>query len=395
MLKIEKSYLNLSDDYLFKKISNMKNELAKKYDDIIDLSIGDVKLPLAECVVNKCKESLNEMLDSKTFRGYSPNGGYEFLKEKIQEEYNLMNIPVNLNEIFISDGAKSDISNILDLFSSDNVSIIPDPVYPVYVDTNIMKNMKVIYSNANEENDFLPSPDFNIKCGLIYLCSPNNPTGAAYTKEQLSQWVEYANYNKALILYDAAYECFISDNKYCRSIFEINGSKTCAIEFKSFSKSCGFTGMRCGYTIVPESLNFDNMNINKMWNRRHATKFNGVPYIIQRAAEATFSNEGKNQCKKALIYYKENAKIISETLKALSIKFFGGDTSPYIWMKCPFGMKSWDFFDYLLSNFRIVGVPGAGFGKNGEYFFRLSCFGLKNSVLEACSRLKKMKEKYV
>lgn len=395
MLKIEKSYLNLSDDYLFKKISNRKNELEGKYNDIIDLSIGDVKLPLAKCVVSKCKESLDEMLDSKTFRGYSPNGGYKFLKEKIQEEYNLMNISVNLNEIFISDGAKSDISNILDLFSSDNVSIIPDPVYPVYVDTNIMKNMKVIYSDSNEENNFLPSPDFNIKCGLIYLCSPNNPTGAAYTKEQLSKWVEYANYNKALILYDAAYECFISDNKYCKSIFEIDGSKTCSIEFKSFSKSCGFTGMRCGYTIVPETLVFDNMNINKMWNRRHATKFNGVPYIIQRAAEATFSDEGKNQCKEALIYYKENAKIISETLSALSIKFFGGDTSPYIWMKCPFNMKSWEFFDYLLTNFRVVGVPGVGFGKNGEYFFRLSCFSLRNDIIEACDRFKKMKEKYV
>lgn len=395
MLKIEKSYLNLSDDYLFKKISNRKNELEEKYNDIIDLSIGDVKLPLAKCVVDKCKESLDEMLDSKTFRGYSPNGGYKFLKEKIQEEYSLMNISVDLNEIFISDGAKSDISNILDLFSSDNVSIIPDPVYPVYVDTNIMKNMKVIYSNSTEENNFLPSPDFNIKCGLIYLCSPNNPTGAAYTKEQLSKWVEYANYNKALILYDAAYECFISDNKYCRSIFEIDGSKTCSIEFKSFSKSCGFTGMRCGYTVVPETLVFDNMNINKMWNRRHATKFNGVPYIIQRATEATFSDEGKNQCNEALIYYKENAKIISETLSALSIKFFGGDTSPYIWMKCPFNMKSWEFFDYLMTNFRVVGVPGAGFGKNGEYFFRLSCFSLRNDIIEACNRLKKMKEKYV
>ena len=395
MLKIEKSYLNLSDDYLFKKISNKKNELEEQYDDIIDLSIGDVKLPLSECVVNKCKDSLNEMLDAKTFRGYSPNGGYKFLKEKIQEEYNSRNIAVSLNEIFVSDGAKSDISNILDLFSSDNISIIPDPVYPVYVDTNIMKNMKVIYSNAVEENDFLPSPDFNVKCGLIYICSPNNPTGAAYTKEQLSRWVEYANYNRALILYDAAYECFITDNKYCKSIFEIDGSKTCAIEFKSFSKSCGFTGMRCAYTVVPETLVFDNMNINKMWNRRHATKFNGVPYVIQRAAEATFSDEGKKQCKKALIYYKENAKIISETLKDLSIKFFGGETSPYVWMKCPLDMKSWDFFDYLLSNFRLVGVPGVGFGKNGEYFFRLSCFSLRRDIIEACNRLKKIKEKYV
>ena len=395
MLKIEKTYLNLSDDYLFKKIASRKNELKKKYDDVIDLSIGDVKLPLSDSVVTKCKKSLDEMLNSKTFRGYSPNGGYDFLKQKIQDEYRMRNILIDLSEIFISDGAKSDISNILDLFSSDNVSIIPDPVYPVYVDTNIMKNMKIIYADSVEENNFLPLPDFNVRCGLIYICSPNNPTGAAYTKEQLSKWVEYANYNNALILYDAAYECFISDDKYCKSIFEIDGSKTCAIEFKSFSKSCGFTGMRCGYTVVPNSLIFDDMNINKMWSRRHATKFNGVPYIIQRAAEETFSDEGKNQCKKALIYYKENAKIISETLTELSIKFFGGDASPYIWMKCPFNMKSWDFFDYLLSKFRVIGVPGVGFGKNGEYFFRLSCFSLRDDVIEACNRLKKIKENYV
>ena len=394
MVSLEKNYMKLSDDFLFKKIADERSKFEEKFDDVIDLSIGDIKLPLSKSVIDKCKKASDEMLNVETFRGYSPNGGYLFLKEKIQNEYSERKISVELDEIFISDGAKSDISNILDLFSSNNTSLIPDPVYPVYVDTNIMKGTKIIYSDCNEENNFLPSPNFNIKVDLIYICSPNNPTGSSYTKEQLSEWVEYANYNKSIILYDAAYEAFISDKKYCKSIFEIEGSKTCAIEFKSFSKSSGFTGMRCGYTIVPNSLVFDGMNLNKMWNRRHSTKFNGVPYIIQRAAEETYSEKGKEQCKKSLMYYKENAKILSDALRSISIDFVGGDNSPYIWMKCPFGMKSWDFFRYLLSNFRIVGVPGVGFGKNGEHFFRLSCFGLRDNINIACNRLKKIKENY-
>lgn len=389
MVKVERRYSNLANDFLFKTVAEKRNKMREKFDDIIDLSIGDVKLPLSKNIVEKCKKASDEMAKIETFRGYSPNTGYSFLKDKIRKEYEKRNIYVDNDEIFISDGAKSDISNILDLFSSDNTSLIPDPVYPVYVDTCIMKGINITYIDCNEDNNFLPLPDDRV-ADIIYICSPNNPTGAAYTKDELSKWIDYANCNKSVILYDAAYEAFISDDKYCRSIFEIERSRTCAIEFKSFSKSAGFTGMRCGYTVVPKDLVFEDMNINRMWTRRHATKFNGVPYIIQRAAEESLSDEGERECKKALNYYRENAKMISKVLRSMSIKFFGGENSPYIWMKCPFEMKSWEFFDYLLSNLRIVGVPGVGFGKNGEYFFRLSCFNLRDNVSLACERLKKL-----
>ena len=389
MVKVEKRYSNLANDFLFKTVAEKRNKMREKFDDIIDLSIGDVKLPLSKSIVKKCKEASGEMSKIETFRGYSPNGGYSFLKDKIREEYESRNISIKDDEIFISD-----IANILDLFSSDNISLIPDPVYPVYVDTCIMKGINITYIDCNEENNFLPLPD-NRVADMIYICSPNNPTGAAYAKDELSKWVDYANYNKSVIFYDAAYEAFISDGKYCRSIFEIDGSRTCAIEFKSFSKSAGFTGMRCGYTVVPKELIFEEMSINKMWTRRHVTKFNGVPYIIQRAAEESLSGEGKKECQKALNYYKENARMISKTLESISIEFFGGENSPYVWMKCPLGMKSWVFFDYLLSKLRIVGVPGVGFGKNGEYFFRLSCFNLRDNISEACKRLKKLGEDYV
>ena len=391
-MKIANWSKTLKNNFLFQAVADKLKQFKSKYPEkeIINMGIGDVSLPLADEVIKACTFAANEMGKSSSFRGYSPNGGYDFLKQKIKDEYKNLGILVNMDEIFISDGAKSDMSNILDIFSSGNTCLIPDPVYPVYLDTSIMKGMKIEFSNATEQNNFLPEPDFNKKVDIIYVCSPNNPTGAAYTKNQMKKWIDYANSCDAVILYDAAYEAFIEDNDLCRSIFEIPESKTCAIEFKSFSKSAGFTGMRCGYSIVPNDLQRENASLNHLWSRRHATKFNGVPYIIQRAAEASLSDEGKLECQKSIKYYKQNAKLISEVLNKLSIKFFGGLNSPYIWLKCPNNMTSWEFFDYLLQDLNIVGTPGSGFGKNGENYFRLSCFASREKTQEACNRFLKL-----
>ncbi len=388
-LRIANWAKTIKNNYLFQTVAEKTKKFSEKNPEakIINMGIGDVSLPISEFVVKSCLEASKEMGEISSFRGYSPNGGYDFLKEKIQEEYSQRDISLDLDEIFISDGAKSDMSNILDIFSGQNICSIPDPVYPVYLDTSIMKGLKVEFLDANEENDFLPLPDFSVKRDIIYICSPNNPTGAAYSREQMKKWVDYANEYESIILYDAAYESFIQDSNLCKSIFEIEGSKSCAIEFKSFSKSAGFTGMRCGYSIVPKELKRENISLNSIWSRRHSTKFNGVPYIIQRAAEASLSLQGKHECEQNIKYYMKNYEKISETLDSLSIKFFGGN-SPYVWMKCPNGMKSWEFFDYLLKNLKIVGTPGSGFGKNGENYFRLSCFGLHENVSEACERLR-------
>ena len=379
----------LKNNFLFQAVSDKLEEFKEKNSEkeVINMGIGDVSLPLADEVIKACISATNEMGKSSSFRGYSPNGGYDFLKLKIKDEYKNLGILVNTDEIFISDGAKSDMSNILDIFSSDNTCLIPDPVYPVYLDTSIMNGMRIEFANATEQNNFLPEPDFNKKVDIIYICSPNNPTGAAYTKIQMKRWIDYANSCGAVILYDAAYESFIEDDNFCRSIFEIPESKTCAIEFKSFSKSAGFTGMRCGYSIVPKELKRENVSLNYLWNRRHSTKFNGVPYIIQRAAEASLSDAGKKECQKAIKYYKENAQMLAKVFSQLSIKFFGGLNSPYLWIKCPNNMNSWEFFDYLLQNLNIIGTPGSGFGKNGENYFRFSCFASREDVQKACSKL--------
>ena len=388
-MKIANWSKTLKNNFLFQAVSDKLEEFKEKNPEkeVINMGIGDVSLPLASEVIRACISATNEMGKSSSFRGYSPNGGYDFLKLKIKDEYKNLGILVNTDEIFISDGAKSDMSNILDIFSSDNTCLIPDPVYPVYLDTSIMNGMKIEFANAVEQNNFLPEPDFNKKVDIIYICSPNNPTGAAYTKIQMKRWIDYANSCGAVILYDAAYESFIEDDNFCRSIFEIPESKTCAIEFKSFSKSAGFTGMRCGYSIVPKDLKRENVSLNYLWNRRHSTKFNGVPYIIQRAAEASLSDAGKKECQKAIKYYKENAQILAKTFNQLSIKFFGGLNSPYLWIKCPNNMNSWEFFDYLLQNLNIIGTPGSGFGKNGENYFRFSCFASREDVQKACSKL--------
>ena len=391
-MKINKNYQKLEDSYLFSTIAHKVAEFTQKNPDasVIRLGIGDVTLPLAPAVVKAMNKAVEEMGVKESFRGYGPEQGYGFLKEAIQKYYASRNTHLELDEIFISDGAKSDVGNILDLFSQDNTVLVPNPVYPVYVDTNVMAGRKIVFADANEANDFLPMPDENIKADIIYICSPNNPTGAVYTKEGLKKWVDYALKNNAIILYDAAYECFIKDKNLPRSIFEIEGAKKCAIEFCSFSKTAGFTGTRCGYTIVPQELVYYGVHINKMWLRRQTTKFNGVPYIVQRGAEAVFSEEGQKQIQENIAYYSENAKIIADTLRAKGIYFTGGTHSPYIWLKCPNNMNSWEFFDYLLEKAQVVGTPGAGFGENGEGFFRLTSFGDRAKTIEAMERFSKL-----
>ena len=388
-MNINTNYQNISDSYLFSTIAKKVAEFSAKNPDkkIIKLGIGDVTLPLCKVVVKALKDASDEMGVKETFRGYGPEQGYEFLKSKIQAYYKSNGTNLDNDEIFISDGAKSDLGNILDLFSTNNTVLVPDPVYPVYVDTNTMAGRKIIYIDANADNNFLPLPDESVKADIIYICSPNNPTGAVYNKDQLKKWVDYANKNKAVILFDSAYECFITDETLPRSIYEIEGAKTCAIEFCSLSKMAGFTGTRCGWTVVPKAL-ADGV-LNKMWLRRQTTKFNGVPYIVQRGAEAVFTSDGQKEIQENLNYYKENAKLISEVLKKHNIWHIGGKHSPYIWLKCPNNMTSWEFFDYLLENIQIVGTPGSGFGKNGEGYFRLTSFGSRENTQQAVERLDK------
>ena len=391
MLKVNKNYANLKESYLFSDIAHKVAEFSEAHPDvkIIKMGIGDVTLPLAETVVDAARDASAEMGVKETFRGYGPEQGYAFLREAIREYYAQRGTMLEDDEIFVSDGAKSDIGNILDLFDKDNTVLIPDPVYPVYVDTNIMDGRKVLFADANEENSFLPMPTDDLKADIIYICSPNNPTGAAYSREQLKKWVDFANGQGSIILFDAAYESFVEDDSP-RSIFEIEGAETCAIEFCSLSKTAGFTGTRCGYTVVPKALKFDGMSINKMWLRRQTTKFNGVSYIVQRAAAAVFTDEGRKQVAENIAYYKENAAIITAAMDELGLFYTGGKNSPYIWFKCPNGMDSWEFFDKLLCEVGVVGTPGAGFGNNGSKFFRITSFSTHENTREAMERLKKL-----
>ncbi len=397
MPKLNENYLNLKESYLFSEIAHRVAEYTAANPDkkVIRLGIGDVTLPLVPKAIEALHAGVDEMSSQDTFKGYGPEQGYDFLRNAVVEYYKRRNTEISLKEVFISDGAKSDTGNITDLFGPDNVVLVPDPVYPVYVDTNIMCGRNITYLDATKENGFTPLPDKNMHADIIYICSPNNPTGATYTRTQLKSWVDYALENKALILFDAAYECFITDEDCPRSIFEIEGAKKCAIEFCSLSKTAGFTGTRCGYTIVPEELKFatsdgGELSMNKMWTRRQTTKFNGVPYIVQKGAAAVFSEEGMAQCEENIAYYRENAKIIADCLDKKGITYFGGKNSPYIWFECPNGMNSWDFFDYLLNNAQVVGTPGAGFGRNGENYFRLTSFGSKENTIEAMERFDKL-----
>lgn len=395
MPKLNENYQNVKDSYLFAEIARRvkvyEETHPEKAADIIRLGIGDVTLPLTKSVIEALHEAVDSQAVSETFKGYGPEQGYAFAQEAIADYYARNGVEVKATDIFISDGAKSDTGNITELFAKDNVVLVPDPVYPVYVDTNTMDGKNIIYMNGTKENDFLPMPDENVKADIIYLCSPNNPTGACYNKEQLEAWVAYALKNDAVILYDSAYEAFITDPTLPRSIYAIEGAKKCAIEFCSLSKTAGFTGTRFSYTVVPEELVFETSNdgtlsLHNMWNRRQCTKFNGTPYIIQYAGAKVFTEEGMKECQENIGYYRENAHMIAETLEKKGISFTGGVNSPYIWFECPKGMESWEFFDYLLENAQVVGTPGAGFGENGKNYFRLTSFGKHEKTKEAMER---------
>ncbi|HIU59019.1 MAG TPA: LL-diaminopimelate aminotransferase [Candidatus Scatosoma pullistercoris] len=393
-MQLNENYENLSESYLFATVAKKASEYASAHPEqkVIKLSIGDVTLPLAPAVIAAMHKAVDEMGVKETFRGYPPYEGYDFLRESISEYYARRGVKVPASDIFVSDGAKSDCGNLPELFGPDNTVLVPDPVYPVYVDTNLMAGRKIVYAAATKENGFLPMPDEKVQADLIYICSPNNPTGAAYTKEQLQKWVDYALEKDAVILYDAAYECFVQDGA-ARSIYEAAGAEKCAIEMCSFSKTAGFTGTRCGYTVVPSALVRKGVSLKEMWFRRQSTKFNGVSYIVQRGAAAVFTEEGLAQIGENLGYYRENARIIADCMDRCGIFYTGGKNSPYIWLKCPDGMKSWEFFDYLLREAQVVGTPGSGFGRNGEGYFRLTAFGDRENTREACERLYRLLKK--
>lgn len=404
MFKINDNYTKLPGSYLFSTIAKKVNAFteANKDANIIRLGIGDVTLPLAPKVVSAMRDAVDEMGVKETFKGYAPDLGYEFLRKAIADnDFKARGVDIALDEIFISDGAKSDSGNIGDIFSVDNRIAVCDPVYPVYVDTNAMagrageynpeteKWSNVIYMPCTAENNFAPelpeeTPD------IIYLCFPNNPTGATITKDELQKWVDYANEKKAVIIYDAAYEAYITEDNVAHTIYECDGAKTCAIEIRSFSKNAGFTGTRLGFTVIPKELKCGDVSLNSLWARRHGTKFNGAPYIIQKAGEAVYTEEGKKQTKEQIAYYMNNAKVIREGLSAAGYTVSGGINAPYIWLKTPDNMTSWEFFDFLLQKANVVGTPGSGFGPSGEGYFRLTAFGTYEKTLEAIERIKRL-----
>ncbi len=402
MVKINENYLKLQDSYLFSTIAKKVADFQEKHPDkkVIKLGIGDVTLPVIPAVIKAMHQAVEEMGEKESFRGYGPEQGYDFLREKIVEwDYKKRGISVEKEEIFVSDGAKCDTGNFQELFDINNTIAITDPVYPVYLDSNVMagrtgnfneetqKFDKVVYMPVTKENNFIPELPKE-KVDLIYLCLPNNPTGTVLSKEELKKWVDYAKANKALILFDAAYEAFIVEENVPHSIYEIEGAKEVAIEFKSFSKTAGFTGIRCAYTVVPKEIQIEGVSLNSLWNRRQCTKFNGVPYITQRGAEAIYTEEGQKQIKENIEYYRENARIIREGLEKAGYTVYGGINAPYIWLKVPDGLTSWEFFDKLLEEKNIVGTPGSGFGPSGEGYFRLTAFGSRESTIEAMERIK-------
>lgn len=387
-IKLNENFFNVKKSYLFSEIAKRVKEYSEKNPDkkIIRLGIGDVTLPLPRVAVTALKKAADEMGSAATFRGYAPEYGYDFLREKIADYYKRFSVSRNSEEIFVSDGAKSDVGNIVDILG-DNKILIPDPVYPVYLDSNIMSGHKISLLKGTRENGFLPMPDnTDKKPYVIYLCSPNNPTGAVYSREQLKAWVDFANETGSLIIFDSAYEAFISGD-YPHSIYEIDGADSCAVEICSFSKTAGFTGTRCAWSVFPDKLTVGDTKLSALWSRRQATKFNGVPYVVQRAAEAVLTDEGIKECKALVEYYMENARIIAAALKNSEIEFVGGENSPYLWLKCPKNMGSWEFFDYLLESAQLVGTPGAGFGEAGEGYFRLTSFGSRENTLEAAKRI--------
>ena len=395
MAKINENFLKLEDSYLFSTIAKKVAEFQKNNPEkrIIKLGIGDVTKPLVPAVIDALHKAVDEMGDAKRFKGYGPEQGYEFLRRAIVEnEYK--NLGIEIDEIFVSDGAKCDCGNIVDIFGENNKVAITDPVYPVYVDTNIMAGKKenIVYLAVLEKNNFVPELPKE-KVDIIYLCFPNNPTGTALSKNELKKFVDYAIENQSIILYDAAYEAFITEDDIPHSIYEIEGAKDVAIEFKSYSKTAGFTGVRCGYVVIPKALkgyteDGEAIEINKLWNRRTTTKFNGTSYIIQKGAEAVYSEEGSKQVKANIKDYLDNAKIIKDGLIEAGFTVYGGVNSPYVWLKTPNNMTSWEFFDELLEKANVVGTPGSGFGSCGEGFLRLTAFGTKENSIEAIKRIK-------
>lgn len=408
MIKVNENFLKLQAGYLFPEISRRVGEFSSANPDasLIKLGIGDVTEPLVPAVVKAMHDAVDEMSTSEGFHGYGPEQGYEFLRKAIVEnDYAPRGVDIDLSELFISDGSKCDTGNIQEIFGTDNTVAVTDPVYPVYVDTNVMAGRSgnaaeggryegIVYMPCTAENNFVPELP-NEKVDMIYLCYPNNPTGAVATKEELKKWVDYAKQNKAIILYDAAYEGFIQDDSIPHSIYEIEGAKDVAIEFKSFSKTAGFTGVRCGLTVVPKSLKAYKqdgtaVDVHPIWNRRHCTKFNGVSYITQVGAAAVYSDEGKSQIKDVIAMYMNNAKVIREKLSSFGYEVYGGENAPYVWLKTKDGMGSWEFFDLLLKDANVVGTPGAGFGAAGEGYFRLSAFNNLDNVNEAMNRISKI-----
>ena len=402
MYKINSDYQKLPGSYLFSNIAKKVSayQAAHPEAEIIRLGIGDVTQPLSKSVIEALHKSVDEMADKDSFRGYAPDLGYDFLRDAICKwDYKNRGCDISADEIFVSDGAKSDSGNIQELFAKDNRIAVCDPVYPVYVDSNVMggrcgtydpateKWSDIIYMPTTAENGFVPefpkeTPD------IIYLCFPNNPTGTTITKAQLQEWVDYANKNGCLIIYDAAYEAYISEDDVAHSIYECEGARTCAIEIRSFSKNAGFTGVRLGYTVVPKDLKCDGVSLHDMWARRHGTKFNGAPYIIQRAGEAVYSDAGRKEVRELVGYYMNNAKVIRSGLEDAGFEVYGGVNAPYIWMKTPDNMTSWEFFDYLLEKANVVGTPGSGFGPSGEHYFRLTAFGTLENSKKALERIK-------
>lgn len=395
MVQVNENFLRLKQSYLFSDIAKRVEafKVANPDKKVISLGIGDVTRPLPAACIDAMQKAVLEMGKAETFRGYGPEQGYAFLREAIAEcDFKARGIDIAPDEIFVSDGAKSDTGNIGDIFSAANTVVISDPVYPVYLDTNLMAGREVRFVPCGEENHFSPEPP-DYAADLIYLCSPNNPTGAVLSKEVLARWVGYARKSGAVILFDAAYEHFITDSAVPHSIFEIEGARECAIEFRSFSKTAGFTGVRCGYTIVPKEVTAlapdgSHVPLRPLWNRRQCTKFNGTSYIVQRGAAAIFTPEGRAQVDETIGYYRENARLILEGLRAAGFHCSGGENAPYIWLKCPSGLSSWAFFDALLGRAAVVGTPGAGFGQNGEGFFRLTAFGTREATLEAVERIR-------
>jgi LL-diaminopimelate aminotransferase len=402
MARINENYLKLPGSYLFSTIGKKVREYKAQHPeaDIISLGIGDVTQPIAPAVISALHSAVDEMGRAETFRGYAPDLGYDFLREAVAEnDYRLRGCDISAEEIFVSDGAKCDCGNIQEIFSADSRIAVCDPVYPVYVDSNVMAGRagdynaaagrftNVIYLPCTSENGFSPDLPSEVP-DLIYLCFPNNPTGAVISRNRLQEWVDYANRNGAVILYDAAYEAYISEPDIPHSIYECAGARECAIEFRSFSKTAGFTGLRLGFTVIPKDMKVGGVSLWSLWARRHGTKYNGAPYIIQRAGEAVYSDEGKRQIRSQIDYYMTNAHYIYNGLKDAGYEVSGGINAPYIWLKTPGGMTSWDFFDRLLTEANVVGTPGSGFGPGGEHYFRLSAFGSRENTAEAVRRIK-------